>query len=352
MAVAAIDICNGALALLGENAVAVNDNSKAWNTFNTLYLNSILTPVLSSYPWNALKTRAALTAPSVPITGGSYNSGTSTVTLTLGTTAAVSAAAWANNAITFTIGSHTLQVGMQVTVAGSNPTGYNGNYVIVAVTGTTIVVMQTTNPGAYVSGAALTWLMPSLAVGQTITVSGLVPTDWNGIFVVTASSPNTVSYTLVSVNAFVSGGSMTWSPLFDYSYIYYLPADCIRVIMVNRYRVGDYYGFSSFGYYALMGDDGGYMPPFKIENGFLLTNESTIDVLYVQLQNPPQDGILVDLCIIKARAKMTYAITGDSDLEEKNEKKYEAAYARAKNINTNQGTPDVVQDDSWIRARR
>lgn len=352
MAVAAVDICNGALALLGENAVAANDGSKAWTLFNTLYLNTILNPVLASYPWNALKTRAALASPSVPITGGSYNSGTSTATLTLGTTAAVSAAAWAANAITFTIGAHTLQPGMQITVAGILPVGYNGNYTISGVTGTTIVVAQATNPGAYVSGGTLTWLVPSLGVGQSITVTGLSPADWNGTFIVTAATANTVSFILNVADAYVSGGSMTWSPLFDYSHIFYLPADCIRVIMINRYRVGDYYGFSSFGYYALMGDDGGYMPPFKIENGYLLTNESTIDVLYVQLQNPPQDPILVDLVVHKAAAKIAYGVTGDSEIEEKHLKLYEAVYARAKNINTNQGTPDVVQDDSWIRARR
>jgi hypothetical protein len=68
----------------------------------------------------------------------------------------ITAATWAANNATFTTSApHGLGVGASVTIAGVNPSGYNGTYTTGAgTTGSTIVVPLTPTPGAYVSGGA------------------------------------------------------------------------------------------------------------------------------------------------------------------------------------------------------
>ena len=73
---------------------------------------------------------------------------------------AITAATWASTnggEITFTTTTaHGLGVGVDITISGVNPSGYNGSYTtLTGTTGSTIVVANTTNPGAYVSGGTL-----------------------------------------------------------------------------------------------------------------------------------------------------------------------------------------------------
>lgn len=349
MAISAQDIWNGGLANIGENPIVIGDLSKADKLYSALYLNSVLYPTLCAFPWNALTTRAVLTQPTVPITAGAFNSATNTVTLTLQTSATISAASWASNSATLTIGAHSLQVGMQITVASVSPTGYNGNFTITAVTATTILVSLATNPGAYVSGGTITWVMPTLGVGQTITITGINPADWNGTFPVTAATANSVSYVVPVVDAYVSGGYALWQPPFQYSNYFYLPADCVRVLRVNGYKVNTYYGFSWPNYTQNSKE---VIPPFKIEGNFLLTNESSVSLKYIQFQNPPQDPIIVDLLIKTAASELAYPMARSESLKASKDRERQAAYMRAKNINTNQGTPDETQEDDWISARK
>lgn len=69
---------------------------------------------------------------------------------------AITAASWLSGVATLTIGTHSLTVGTTIYVSGVSPSGYNGKYVITAVTGTTVKYALTTNPGAYSSGGMLT----------------------------------------------------------------------------------------------------------------------------------------------------------------------------------------------------
>ena len=68
----------------------------------------------------------------------------------------VTAATWLSNVATLTIGAHSLIVGNKVVVYGINPAGYNGLATITAITATTISYALGVNPGAYVSGGAVT----------------------------------------------------------------------------------------------------------------------------------------------------------------------------------------------------
>jgi hypothetical protein len=67
----------------------------------------------------------------------------------------VSAASWAANVVTLTIGAHNVLVGEKVTVSGITPSGYNGTYTVTAITGTQIKYAKTANPGAYSAGGTV-----------------------------------------------------------------------------------------------------------------------------------------------------------------------------------------------------
>ena len=69
----------------------------------------------------------------------------------------ITAATWASSQITFTTTSaHGLGVGVDITITGVSPSGYNGTYTtLTGTTGSTIVVANSTNPGSYVSGGVL-----------------------------------------------------------------------------------------------------------------------------------------------------------------------------------------------------
>ena len=107
-----------------------------------------------------------------------------------------------------TLNPHGFTSGNEVTIAGASPTGYNGTYVVsvtgsnsftyslnssvgydVAVTsitsvGTTATVTTTTNHG--------------FSNGQSVLISGAVPTEYNGQVTITVTGANTFDYTVVS----------------------------------------------------------------------------------------------------------------------------------------------------------
>lgn len=250
------------------------DGTDKANKFNTLWLNSILKPTLIRHPWNGLKTRVPLTAPSLTVTAGSYNAGTTTVTLT--------------------VGPHTLQV------------------------------------------------------GQGIYVTGINPVSWNASGVITAVTATTISYVLSVTGSYVSGGTVTWSALFDYSYVYTLPADLIRAVQVNSVFVSSFYTWSTFVYIPT----GNVMPPFKIENGQLLSNESAVDLLYCQLQNPPQEPSLVDLLVARAASELAFPVTHDNAIKKTKFDDYTLKLREMIAANAQQGVPDQFQETSWVQARQ
>jgi hypothetical protein len=70
----------------------------------------------------------------------------------------ITAASWVTGDATFTTAlPHGIAVGASVTITGVNPAGYNGTYTTLAGTaGSTVVVAIATSPGAYVSGGVIT----------------------------------------------------------------------------------------------------------------------------------------------------------------------------------------------------
>lgn len=76
--------------------------------------------------------------------------------LSASSTLSITAASWANGLVTATVTGHGLSDGDYITIAGSSPSAYDGNYVINTVDANTITYAVTSNPGTYVSGATIT----------------------------------------------------------------------------------------------------------------------------------------------------------------------------------------------------
>ena len=68
----------------------------------------------------------------------------------------VGGASWSGGSATLTIGSNTLVNGNTITVSGVNPSGYNGTFLVSGESGTTVTYPLKSNPGNYLSGGSVT----------------------------------------------------------------------------------------------------------------------------------------------------------------------------------------------------
>jgi hypothetical protein len=102
--------------------------------------------------------------------------------------ASLSAGSWAANVTSYTTASaHGLWVGATVTIAGANPSGYNGSYVVLAggFTTTAFTVTQLVNPGVWISGGTIN-------LGTVATSGTIIPA---GTYTITASATPNFSIT-------------------------------------------------------------------------------------------------------------------------------------------------------------
>lgn len=133
--------------------------------------------------------------------GGSGNGTTATLNIPAGATANTSAASGTGTVATLTFPVATyapFPVGSTIVVSGVTPAGYNGTYTVTACTTTTVSYANATT-GAQTVGGTIS-IVPYI-VGSTIVVSGATPAGYNGTYVVTASTPNTVSYANTTTGA-------------------------------------------------------------------------------------------------------------------------------------------------------
>jgi len=135
-----IALANRALAFLGqEEIVSFSDSNKRAEAANLLF-NPARDSVLELHKWKAARTLAVLVQDT-------------TYTGTAGT--------WSSSVATLTIGTHTVEVDDDITVADWEPTGYNGGYTVTAVTATTISYALSIDPGtATVFGTVLDAVEP------------------------------------------------------------------------------------------------------------------------------------------------------------------------------------------------
>jgi hypothetical protein len=145
----------------------------------------------------------------------------------------ISNASWANGVVTITTTQQyisTLSIGQSIAILGMWPTAYNGNYTVASLGTTTLTYALTSNPGDFIANDSVgtvvstllanpitgaSWLngvatftaastyINSLQIGQTIAISGVTPSCYNGIYSV--NGLETTTFTAIPI---VNPGSL------------------------------------------------------------------------------------------------------------------------------------------------
>jgi len=97
-----------------------------------------------------------------------------------------------------------IPVGTVVTVAGITPSAYNGSYTVLDSTSNQFAVTNATGTGTTVTLTHAGGV--AIEVGTVMTVSGVTPAGYNGVYTVTGSTTTTVEYASATTTAYVSGG--------------------------------------------------------------------------------------------------------------------------------------------------
>ena len=231
-----------------------------WSSGGTVGINDCYTGSSSAWLWDGLtsfhKARAEIepmssacrgTAPLLRYWLLPYSACSSLRMATTGTV-------WSSSnsgEITFqTITNHSLTTGNVIAVTGSSPSDYNGTYTVTGTpTSTTFTVARSVDPGTWSAGGTIkrittlitgtTWSGGAITfktsqdhgyvAGNAVTVTGALPTGYNGTFTIT-SVPTLTTFTVARATdpgSWVLGGSVTaqdCSDIEDVS-ILYAPAN-------------------------------------------------------------------------------------------------------------------------------
>ncbi len=124
----------------------------------------------------------------------------------------------ANVATLTTSSNHGFATGQTVVVTGIDDI-FDGSYVITAVTSDTFSYARTTNVGGVTTAASgtgstatiTTTSAHGLYVGESVTVAGVTPVGYNGTYVITGVTTNTVSYASATTGAQTIAGTISRS---------------------------------------------------------------------------------------------------------------------------------------------
>lgn len=161
----------------------------AWEDINARsWLGVGATQSLSAIENGGLLTitpQTTVASASVVVTGGSWSSGTATLT-------------FATSAV--------FQVGDTVVVSGVSPSGYNGTYVLTAVSTTSISYALVSDPGAWTSGGSIA-SDDRVSVACT-TTSSAPPVAANSVVTITDVGSKLDSYDVVDIRTQISVGGL------------------------------------------------------------------------------------------------------------------------------------------------
>jgi len=107
-----------------------------------------------------------------------------------------------------------LSTGQTVTIAGANPTTYNGAFEVTVTNGTTFTYSLTLTTSAVtsitrsLSTATVTQTAHGYSNGNLITISGAVQPEYNGDFIITVTGLDTYTYTVTGTPASPATGTI------------------------------------------------------------------------------------------------------------------------------------------------
>lgn len=142
MTVAAVDLVNHALILLGQETItALTDNSRNARTANQIY-TQVRDEVVNAHPWYEAVKREDLIKKytAVDIHSGVWSSGDTAISFFASGT---------------TLSSYVVTSGDSVRIADVSPVTFNGTYRVTSTSGSVFVVEQDSDPGTYVSGGTM-----------------------------------------------------------------------------------------------------------------------------------------------------------------------------------------------------
>jgi len=117
------------------------------------------------------------------------------------------------------------------------------------------------------------------------------------------------------------------TPAFEYTYVYTLPDDCMRVLETED------------------------QTEYQIENGKLLSDEATVNIRYISYETDPEKYThnFIATFALRLACEMCYPLTGNSNT--KLLKDFDDKFKRAKSIDGQEGTPRSTERSSWIHSR-
>jgi len=119
------------------------------------------------------------------------------------------------------------------------------------------------------------------------------------------------------------------TPAYEYTYVYELPEDCLRVLETE--------------------DDTEY----QVENNKLLSDEATLNIRYIAFETDPEKYThnFVSVFALRLAIEMAYPLTGNPALKTALEKDYKVKFERAKSIDGQEGTPRRIEGSTWQEER-
>jgi len=118
----------------------------------------------------------------------------------------------------------------------------------------------------------------------------------------------------------------------DFTYIYQLPSDFIRLLKTNQEASG----------YA-----------HKIKGRRIYSDANTLSIEYIYYCDDPTlyDDSFTETLAARIAAEIAYAVTGDKQLIEIKWAEYKQKLAMARSINGQECTPDTPTLDDWMNSR-
>lgn len=124
---------------------------------------------------------------------------------------------------------------------------------------------------------------------------------------------------------------MSGNPLFEWSYRFILPTipEVVKIVGVEN------------------------NVPFKIEGGFLVTNNETINLKFIGKITDPNkyDGLFQDVLSLAIAKEICFTLTSQTSLKDNLVKEYLFALQNAKDANYNDTNETPIQNNAWTNAR-
>ena len=119
--------------------------------------------------------------------------------------------------------------------------------------------------------------------------------------------------------------------LSDYTYIFQLPSDFVRLKKTNLDETDNY----------------------KVKGKRIYCNSTTLKIEYVYFCDDPNeyDAAFIDALSARLAAELCYSITANASLTELKWAEFKEKFQKAKSVDSQEETPDKPKQGSWIRGR-